>query len=210
MDIGYRQRAGLVASLGLAIPVATTLTYVAALSEVSTEAYYGARWSDVVSVWLTEVIGFSIGIIAALGLASQNGAEKASWNALALGGLFGILSTAIGIGLFKGFGTAGEEFEALANAIVNISFFFYFLSKMLIGAGIAGIGLELLRRGGLLGKALGLIASLAGVAAAVVNIAAMATGMDLVMPGGVTGTVAGLMGAIAVFVVTRSTTADES
>ncbi|MEM6913160.1 MAG: hypothetical protein AAF511_04200 [Pseudomonadota bacterium] len=203
MDSGYRKRAGLMASVGLAIPVVTTLTYMLALSALSTDAYYNERWSDVVSVWLTEVIGFAIGMIAALGLASQPGSEKATWNAVACGGLFGIVSTAIGIGLFKGFGTAGDQFDDLTNAIVNLSFFFYFLSKSLIGAGIAGVGVELLRRGAFFGKAVGLLAGLTGLAAVVVNVAAMATGTELVMPGGVTGTLAGATGAVAVLVVTR-------
>ncbi|MCQ8184788.1 hypothetical protein [Parvularcula maris] len=205
-----RSRAGIAATAGLLIPVATTAVYMSTLGGPSEpgyagfEAYVTNRWSEIVTVWLTETVGFAIGAIAALGLAQQAGSERASWNAVAFGSIAGLVSTAIGIGLFRNFGTAGEANFALTIGVLNLSFFFFFLGKALLGAGAAGLGYALLKRSSGLSKVLGGVSILAGVVALGVNIVAMAQGLALTFPGGLTGTIAALIGAGAAFKLTRS------
>ncbi|MEM0930382.1 MAG: hypothetical protein AAGI89_13935 [Pseudomonadota bacterium] len=214
MDTSYRKRAGLIASLGLAIPVATTITYMMTLGGPQRAgygpgyegfaAYLTERWSDIVTVWTVESVGFVLCAIAALGLAASQTKGRAAWNAIALGSLGGFVSTAMGISLFKGFGTAGEDHAQLAFTVVNSSFFFFFAGKALTGAGVAGLAVDLFKDGNPLSKLFALIAGLAGVAALAVNIAAAATGTALVMPGGLVGTVATALGVPVAFLVTRS------
>ena len=202
-----RARAGLFVCLGLAIPVATTAAYMTFLGgpdERGPAVYFNERWDEIVTVWLTESIGFAIGIIAALGLAAQPGSERASWNAIALGSLGGLLSTAIGIGAFKGFGTAGEEFLPLFGSVVELSFFFFFFGKAATGLGVLGLGIELIRRSGVVGKLIGALAALAGLVGGVLNIIAMGSGLSLVMQAGFTGVLATAAGVLAAFVLTRS------
>lgn len=202
-----RSRAGLFVCLGLAIPVATTAFYMATLGgpdERGPAVYFNERWDEIVTVWLTESVGFVIGLVAALGLAMQQGSERASWNAIALGSLGGLLSTAIGIGAFKGFGTAGDEFLPLFSAVVELSFFFFFFGKAATAIGVLGLGVSLIRRRALLGKALGLAAVLTGLAATVLNIIAMGSGLALVMQAGFAGVVATAVGALAALAITRA------
>lgn len=215
MENSERSRAGLFATLGLAIPVATTVFYMATLggpadpSYATVEAYFTERWSEVVAVWLTESVGFVICAIAAMGLAAQPKAERAAWNAIALGSLGGLLSTAIGIGFFSGFGTAGEANLPLFFSVVNGSFVFFFIGKALTGAGVLGVGLALLKTGGGIGKLLGLLAALSGLIALGANILATGAGLSMVMLGGATGIAATAVGAVAVFVLTRSPSAGD-
>ena len=214
MDTSYRRRAGLMASLGLAIPVATTLFYMATLGGPEAagygpgyagfEAYVTARWSDIVTVWTTECVGFILCALAAFGLAQSSSKGRAAWNAIAFGSIGGFVSTAMGISLFKGFGTAGEETAQLAFSIVNSSFFFFFAGKALTAAGVAGLAFDLFKDGNALSKVLALVAGLIGVAALAVNIAASATGVQMVIQGGVIGVLATAVGVPVAFLVTRS------
>ncbi|NNU17631.1 hypothetical protein HK107_14965 [Parvularcula sp. ZS-1/3] len=206
MTNSYRSRAGLAATAGLAIPVITTAAYMTFLGgpdERGPAVYFTERMDDIITVWLTETVGFAIGIIAALGLAAQAGAERASWNAIALGSLGGLLSTAIGIAAFPGFATNGEQFLPLFMAVLNLSFFFFFLGKAATALGVLGLGIELVRRGGGIGKVVGLLAVLAGLVGGAINIVAMGSGLDLVMPAGLTGVIATVVGAVAAFLITR-------
>ncbi|NRA30974.1 MAG: hypothetical protein HRU11_12035 [Parvularculaceae bacterium] len=194
------------------MPVVTTAAYMTFLGgpgEEGPAVYLTERWDDIVTVWLTESIGFAIGIIAALGLAALPGSERASWNAIALGSLGGLLSTAIGIGAFKGFGTNGEEFLVLWRAVVELSFFFFFFGKAATAFGVFGLGVELVRRAGALGKVLGVVAVLAGLVGGVLNIVAMGSGLSLVMQAGFAGVVATAVGAVAALVLTRVVSARE-
>ncbi|MEM9839514.1 MAG: hypothetical protein AAF830_10230 [Pseudomonadota bacterium] len=209
MNTSERKRAGLAVTAGLAIPVATTAVYMATLGGPSEPGYQGfetymnTRWTDIATVWTTEAIGFAIGIVAALGLAAQRGSERAAWNAIALGSLGGMLSTAFGLGMFKQFGTAGEEFFPLFMGVLNISFWFFFFGKAATAIGVAGLGVALLR-GGVLAKLLGLVSAIGGVIAFGMNVYAMATGLTFIVPAGAAGVAATAIGALAALVLTRS------
>ena len=48
-------------------------------------AYLTERWSDIVTVWTVESVGFVLCAIAALGLAASQAKGRAAWNAIALG-----------------------------------------------------------------------------------------------------------------------------
>ncbi|MEM9810813.1 MAG: hypothetical protein AAF788_06265, partial [Pseudomonadota bacterium] len=150
MSRAYRRRTGSMVALGLAVPVATTIVYMLALGgpgEAGPVVYFTERWNEIVAVWLTESIGFTIAIIAAWGLAAEARHERASWNMIALGSLGGLLSTAIGIGAFQGFAANGDQFLPLLGAVVNLSFVFFFFGKAATALGVLGLGLILLRQG---------------------------------------------------------------
>lgn len=204
-----RSRAGLAATAGLAVPVATTLVYMATLGGPSEpgyagfEAYVSTRWGEIVTVWTTETVGFAIGIIAALGLAAQPGSERAAWNAIAVGSLGGLLSTAFGIGMFQQFGTAGEDHFPLFMGVLNISFWFFFFGKAMTSIGVAGLGIALFRRPGI-GKVLGVLSILFGLAGFGANLIGMATGLTFIMQAGTAGVAATAVGALAAFALTRS------
>lgn len=213
MSSSYRRRAGLTAAVGLAIPVATTLYYMQTLGGPSEpgyagiESYFTERWSDIVTVWLTESVGFLIGAVAAFGLAAERGSERAAWLAVALGSLGGLISTGIGIGTFQGFGTAGEENLPLFVAVLTGSFWFFFVGKALTGIGVAGLGWALARSGGVVARVVGAAAVLSGLVALVVNLVASARGLQMTFPGGATGVVATAVGAVTAYFLTRSASA---
>ena len=202
-----RGRAGLFVAIGLAVPVVTTAAYMNFLGGPGEEGYavyFTERWNDIVTVWLTEVIGYAIAIVAGLSLGAQTASERASWHAIVLGSLSGLVSTAIGIGAFKGFGTAGEQLFPLFGAVAELSFFFFFFGKAAIAFGVLGLGVELVRRAGIIGKVVGAAALLAGLIAGVVNIVAMGQGLTLVMQAGQLGVIAAAVGVLAAFLLTRS------
>ncbi|MEO1043689.1 MAG: hypothetical protein AAFX52_15520 [Pseudomonadota bacterium] len=210
MELSYRKRAGLAAAVGLAGPVVTIIYYMATLGgpegnsyeQVST--YFTERWPELVSVWLTENVFLFIGAVAAMGLAAGRGAERAAWNAIALGSVMAVLSNTLAIGMFRATGTIGEEFLPVFRAVLNASFFLFFLCKAAVAIGVAGLSWSLVRSGGALGKIIGLIVFLVGLAAFAVNLVAMARGLELVVPGAFTGSVAAALGALVAFLVTRS------
>ena len=214
MDISERKRAGALASLGLAIPVATTLFYMATLGGPDAagygpgyegfSAYITERGTDIVTVWTVEAVGFILCAIACFGLAAGQGAERAAWNAIALGSLGGFISTAMGISLFPGFGTAGEDHYPLFVAVLTGSFYFFFVGKALTAIGVAGLALGLVRHGNVLSKGLGVVAGLAGLVGFAANLKASATGLEGIMLGGATGVLATAFGALVAFVISRS------
>ncbi|MEM7740272.1 MAG: hypothetical protein AAF225_05680 [Pseudomonadota bacterium] len=214
MTTSYSRRAGSVASLGLLIPVATTVTYMLTLGGpdragygpgyAGVEGYFTERWSDIVTVWTIESVGFILCAIASFGLAAAQEKGRAAWNAVALGSLGGFVSTAMGISLFQGFGTAGEDHFPLMVAVLNSSFFFFFVGKALTAAGVAGLAVELLKDGNLASKLLALIGGVVGLGALAINTVAAARGLDLVLLGGFSGTVATALGIPIAFLVTRS------
>lgn len=207
MITSERGRAGLFVSIGLAVPVLTTAAYMTFLGGPGEEGYavyFTERWNDIVTVWLTEVIGFAIATVAAMGLAAQPGSERASWNTIALGSLAGLVSTGIGLGAFKGFGTSGEQLFPLFGAVAELSFFFFFFGKAATALGVLGLGVELVRRAGIVGKVVGAAALLAGLIAGVVNIVAMGQGLALVMQAGFLGVIATAVGVPAALVLTQS------
>ncbi|MEO1656385.1 MAG: hypothetical protein AAFR65_01570 [Pseudomonadota bacterium] len=213
MDNAYRKRAGLAASLGLAIPVATMIVYMITLGGPDESGYEGfktyvtERWDDIVTVWTVECVGLVLCAIAAFGLAAEQTKGRAAWNAIALGSLGGFVSTAMGISLFQGFATSAEEHVQLTFTVVNSSFYFFFVGKALTAAGIAGLSFDLFKDGNPLSKIWALVAGLGGVAALAVNLLATTKGMELVFPGGLTGTVATALGVPVAFLVTRSAAA---
>ena len=210
MGSAYRRRAGLTVTIGLAGPVATIIYYMATLGgpegssyeQIST--YFTERWPELVAVWLTENVFLFIAAVAAMGLAAERGAERAAWNAIALGSVMAVLSNTLAIGMFRATGTIGEEFLPIFQAVLNASFFLFFFCKAAVAIGVAGLSFALVRTGGAFGKIIGLLVMLVGLAAFLVNLVAMARGLALVVPGAFTGSVAAALGALVAFLVTRS------
>lgn len=156
-----------------------------------------------------ELAAFLLMSVAALVALNRGAALRPTWAALAVAGMFNALQVGIGLSMFKPAVTASDALEPLFTTVLSGAFFFYFVAKALIGLASVGVGLVLLRTPGGTAKAFGAMAVLAGFAATVVNIAAVAIGRSLTFPAGATGTTAALMGGLALAMVVARGLDDE-
>lgn len=119
---------------------------------------------------------------------------------LVVSGLLNLLQTAMGLMLFYQLGYGGEEPPGQAFfAVLGLSFFLYFAAKVAIGGVAILLGAMLWKRGKLLPRTIGALAALAGLAAVVLNAAAMVVGMDMVFIAGAAGTAATLFAAMSLW-----------
>ena len=173
---------------GAAIAVALAL-----LATVATQVFY----MGVVSpsddallrkiTWVSEVAFYSVVAVAALALIAR-GSMPLVWSAVALAGLVNVFQ--VGIGLAE-FGPAGEASDPKVFAsVLGGAFFLYFHGKAMVGVAAIGAGVGAMAQIRTSTKALGGLAILAGVGAAVLNLLGMADGMAWVFPAGAAGTAA--------------------
>ncbi len=175
----------------LLLTVATQLFYITVVSGSDVEALRPITW-------MIEMAAFTLVSVAALALAGRARTANLVWSAIAVSGIFNGIQVAMGLSMF---GPAREaaNVEQLFGAILAGAFFFFFAAKVLLGLAAIAFGLSALRGSGL-AKIVGGLAALAGLAAVIVNILAMATGMEYTFPAGATGTAATALLAITILV----------
>ncbi|MDN3646367.1 hypothetical protein QWY75_09165 [Pontixanthobacter aestiaquae] len=170
----------------------------AGLTNADIVRYVNDRWSEVAIVWTTEAVAFAAIALGGLTAMVRGGGSRVAWAAIALAGVFNLVQIGIGLSLFKPAALAGEEHTWVFWMIVSGAFSFYFLAKAFIGLAAIGFGLFLLKtNNAMAGKIVSGIAIIAGLAALVLNIGALGTGMSLLFPAGAAGTLAAIFAAIA-------------
>ena len=212
MSISFRS-AGTAVGIGLIVSVLTQAAYMAFLGGPGKEgmaAYMINRWTDIAMVWTTEVAAFSVIAVAGIVAAIRGAPVGTAWVALAIAALFNALQAGIGLSLFKPLALAGADFSAITTAVVAGAFFFYFLAKAMIGCAAVGFGLLLLKSASMPMKALAAIGIITGLAAAVINIAALPQGMTLTFMAGASGTLATLVCGIMALVIARQSPAADA
>ncbi|MDE1467674.1 hypothetical protein [Aurantiacibacter sp. D1-12] len=168
--------------------------------------YFTDRWQEVATIWTIEAVAFMTIAIGAL-TALPGGRRRLGWAALAVAGVFNLVQIGIGLSLFKPIALAGEAHTWMFWAFVGGAFAFYFIAKIAVGVAAAAFGFGLMREAhGMMGRVTGGLALLAGVAAAVVNVAALGAGMGWLMIAGGTGTLAALLLAVALIAHGRTHT----
>ena len=152
-------------------------------------------------MWTVELATFLLMAVAALVSLGRSEALRPTWAALAVAGVFNALQVGIGLSMFQPAVTAGDALEPLFTTVLGGAFLFYFVAKALIGLASVGAGVVLFRSHGGVARAVGVVAMLAGAAAAVLNIAAVAIGHSLTFPAGTSGTAAALTAGLALAMI---------
>lgn len=184
----------------LLVSVVTQLLYMALLGEVGIVEGWPLRSS----LWTIETLTFALLASAAIAALAHDPGRWMIWSTLAVAGIFNALQAGFGLGMFLPASEAGESFAPVMQTILSGTFLFYFLGKALIGLAGIGLAMALFGRPRMATKAVAVVAGLTGLAAFVINVAAMRQGTTLVFPAGAAGTAAALMVAIAIFLAPRS------
>lgn len=182
------------AAFSLAAIVATQVLYM-----INGSAGWGI---DSSVIWTIEAVAFLAMSVFAMVALARGASAPIVWAAIALGGIFNVIQAGMGLAMFGPLRDAGEAMGPAMASIAGGAFFFYFAGKFLFG--IAGIVLgAALMKGPIAAKTIGGLAILSGLAAVVLNLGAMAIGMDLVFPAGAAGTAAALFAAVAILTTGR-------
>jgi len=186
---------------------AARYTALSMVAIVATQVFYMVNGSaglnvDSSVIWTIEVVAFLAMAVFGLIALARGANAPIVWAAITLGGIFNVIQVGMGLAMFGPLKDAGEAMAPAMEAILAGAFFFYFSGKLLFG--IAGIVLgAALMRGPIAAQIIGALAILAGLAAVVLNLGAMAIGMDLMVPAGAAGTAAALLAALAILVTGR-------
>jgi hypothetical protein len=184
-------------ALALLATVLTQIFYVATLAEVGMVE----GWPTRSIVWSIETLVFALLAVAALAAASADGRYRLVWAAIAVSGTMNAIQAGIGLSMFLPPTEAGESGKVVFDTVLAGAFLFFFLAKALLGLAAVGLGSALLRKEAMPMKIVGGLAILAGISAALLNVAALPQGLALVMPAGAAGTAATLLLAIAAWLV---------
>lgn len=184
-------------ALALLVTVLTQIFYVATLAEVGMVE----GWPTRSIVWSIETLVFALLAVAALAAAAADGRYRLVWAAIAVSGIMNAIQAGIGLSMFLPPTEAGDSGKVVFDTVLAGAFLFFFLAKALLGLAAIGLGTALLRTAAMPMKIVGGLAMLAGIVAALLNIAALPQGLALVMPAGAAGTAATLMLAIAAWLV---------
>ncbi|WP_026091722.1 hypothetical protein [Blastomonas sp. AAP53] len=181
-------RTALIIAILLAVIVLTQIAYIV-------KSTYKIDLPGTV-IWSLEALVFLAICVLALAAMVQKGPLTMAWAAIAVGGLLNVLQVGMGLAMFAPLSDAGEAMAPAYEAIVAGAFFLYFAGKLLFGVAAILVGKALLRSTGV-ARIAGGLAILTGLAAALVNTAALAMGMDWLYPAGAAGTVATACLAVA-------------
>ncbi len=173
---------------------------VALLSIVATQIIYFAlshAGADInrTILWGLEAVLFGLIAVVALSLVGR-AAVPLAMSAIALGGVLNIVQLGMGLAMFGPLSEGGDALAPAFKAVLGGAFFLYFAGKAMFGFAAAALAFAAYGAGGPMHKGLAVLAGLAGLAALAVNAVAMATGMDLAIPAGATGTVATVLLAL--------------
>lgn len=124
---------------------------------------------------------------------------------LAVAGIFNVIQTGLGLTMFYQLGYGGDTPpNPVFFPVLRMSFFLYFAAKAALGVAAIALGLELWQSiASGLWRIVGLLVALAGLAAVLLNTAAMLLGLGVVPFAGAVGVVAAVATAVALVRVTR-------
>lgn len=159
-------------------------------------------------IWTVEAIAFLAVTVFAMVPAVRGERFAAAWIAIAAGGLLNTIQVGMGIAMFPPLMEAGEAMAPAFSAVLVGAFFLYFVGKVLFGFAAANLGVAAFREHVGLRKALGAIAVLAGLAAMVLNVAAILIGREGTFAAGAAGTTATLLLALLLTRSVRSADSD--
>jgi hypothetical protein len=124
---------------------------------------------------------------------------------LAVAGIFNLIQTGLGLTMFYQLGYGGEAPpNPVFFPVLRMSFFLYFAAKVALGVAAIMLGMELwqtIARGAW--RIVGLLVGLAGLAALLLNAAAMLLGLGVVPFAGAVGVVAAVFTAVALIRVMK-------
>lgn len=183
--------AAVVAALGLLVVAATQVMYVG----------LGASGTPLArALWTTETIVF---LAIAIAGAAMLAARPLVGAALATGGLLNVIQSGMGLVMFGPLRDGGEALGLVFQAVLAMAFLLYFAGKVAFGVAGIALGRALFQAENGMGRIAGVAAGLSGLAALAVNLLATAAGREYTWPAGVTGTVAEVLLALALLVLTR-------
>ena len=177
----------------LLITVASQIAYLALLRDVGIVEGWPLRSI----IWTIETVTFSLLAVAALAALASGERHRLVWAAVAVSGIFNALQAGMGLSMFLAPTQAGDTGKLLFDTVLAGAFLFFFLAKVLIGVASAMLGVALFQQGSGLGKIMGVLSVIAGIAAVALNTLALPQGLAMVFPAGAAGTVATVMLAIA-------------
>lgn len=124
---------------------------------------------------------------------------------LAIGGIFNLIQTGLGLTMFYQLGYGGDGTpDPVFFPVLRLSFFLYFAAKAALGLAAILLGLKLWQTiTGRLWRSVGLLTGLAGLGALLLNSAAMILGLGVVPFAGAIGVVAALFTALALIKVMK-------
>jgi hypothetical protein len=130
---------------------------------------------------------------------------------LAVGGIFNLIQTGLGLTMFYQLGYGGETPpNPVFFPVLRMSFFLYFAAKAALGVAAIILGMELWQTVAAgVWRMAGVLVGLAGLAALLLNAAAMMLGLGVVPFAGAVGVVAAVFTAIALICVIKPTRAVE-
>ena len=189
----YRQ----LVAIFLLITVASQIAYLALLKDVGIVEGWPLRSM----IWSIETVAFSLLAVAALATLGGGERHRFVWAAIAVSGIFNAVQAGMGLSMFLAPTQAGDAGKLLFDTVLAGAFLFFFLAKVLIGAASAMLGVALFQQGNGLGKTIGALSVIAGIAAVALNTFALPQGLAMVFPAGAAGTAATVMLAIATWMV---------
>lgn len=151
--------------------------------------------------WMVEMAAFTVITIAALVLSARSPHAPLVWAAIAVSGLLNMIQVGIGLAMFPPAASVMEQVPALFDTVLKGAFFLYFTGKLLFGLAAIALGRLLLSGPSAMKRAIGGLAILAGLAATALNILALPTGLDWMMPAGASGTAASALLAVAILLL---------
>ena len=187
-------RAAQVAAIALLAAVVTQVIYIVISNGGGTPP------RDI--IWSVEVILFVTTAIAGLALLPARPAIGAG---IAVGGTLNTVQAGMGLVMFGPLGEAGDALAPVFGAVLGMAFLLYFAAKIALGVAAVAVAASLWATKGL-GKIIGALAGLTGLAAIAINTAAIFPATDLTFPAGAIGTVATAFLALALFVVKSPST----
>ena len=182
------RRSAQLAAVALISLVVTQIVYIS-LSESGLDI-------DRPVIWTVEAIAYLAVTVFALVPALRGAAQPASWVAIAAGGLLNVIQVGMGIAMFPPLMEAGEALAPAFAAVLAGAFFLYFAGKVLFGFAALALGLAQARSGQGAARWVGGLAALAGLAAMVLNVAAILVGREATFAAGASGTLATLLLAL--------------
>lgn len=138
--------------------------------------------------WFTELFAFAFVAIAGSTLSARRPAEAMLWSTIGLSGVLNVLQVAMGLAMFAPAMEVRESVPQLFATVLAGAFFLYFLAKILLGAAGIVLGMEALRAETGVGKTIGGLAIVAGLAAIFLNLLGMIDAKAWTFAAGAAGT----------------------
>ncbi|MEL1251261.1 hypothetical protein [Aurantiacibacter gilvus] len=187
------RRAAQAIAAALAFTVVTQIAYLALDAGGKSEIGY--------PIWRLEAVLQLVVIAFGLMLVPR---QPLLGGAISASGIFNLLQLGLGLTMFYNLGLGTEDGpEPTFFAVVGFAFFLYFAAKALLGIAAFALGAALWREERGPWRIVGALTALSGLAALAVNIAAMASEMELTFPAGAAGTVATALLALALSAASR-------